>query len=287
MVRWSATTKPLIEYYLKILLSKPHWCRGKGAFLVTHFILCRKSKHKLVGFFYLCSERKQKIFQVTFSLTPSCSVFSRSAWQFLPFLSALTQLPLNYIPAMGCCSTAEEEAISSLLNVHFDIKIMTENACHSQPRKHTTTLANKYRLWWKHYLHMGKTKACKQRKRRSTWIMFLHQRPNHLRLYHGTSALNVALVKGEVGLSPFVQQACRVHLRENCQLTLLLEELWTGVTPAVSHVSQKQFRTWSSRYPNLVPKTGSSTATNIQLFPFLAGGCTSSSPFQSAKMPVW
>lgn len=201
---------------------------------MTHFILCRKSKHGLVGFFNLCSERKQKIFQVTFSLTPSYSVFSRSAWQFLPFPIALSQPPLNYIPAIGCCSTAEEGAIGSLLNVHFNIKMMTENACHSQPRKHTTTLANKYRFWWKHYLRTGKTKACRQRKRRSTWIVFLHQKPNHLRLYHG--ALNVALVKGEVCPSPFLQQACRVHLRENCQLTLLLEDLWT----AVSYASQKK-----------------------------------------------
>lgn len=128
-------------------------------------------------------------------------MFFRSAWQFLSFPSALTQLPLNYVPAVGCCSTAEEGAISSLLNVHFSIKMMTENGCHSQPRKHTTTLANKYRFWWEHYLHTGKTKACKQRKRRSTWIMFLHQRPNHLRLYHGTSALSVVLVKDEVSLT--------------------------------------------------------------------------------------
>lgn len=112
----------------------------------------------------------------------------------------------------------------------------TENGCHSQPGKHSTTLANKQRFWWKRYLHTGKTKACKQRKRRSTWIMFLNQRPNHLRLYHGLSALNVALVKNEVGVSPLLWQACRVHLRENCQLTLLLEELWTGATPEVSYV---------------------------------------------------
>lgn len=112
----------------------------------------------------------------------------------------------------------------------------TENGCHSQPGKHSTTLANKQRFWWKRYLHTGKTKACKQRKRRSTWIMFLNQRPNHLRLYHGPSASNVALVKNEIGVSPLLWQACRVHLRENCQITLLLEELWTGATPEVSYV---------------------------------------------------
>lgn len=149
---------------------------------MTHFILCRKSKHTLVGVFYLGSEKKQKTFQVTFSLTPSYSTCFRSAWQFLPLPSALTHLPLNYGLAIGCWSTAEEGARSSLLNVDFSIKMMIGNGCHSQPRKHTTTLANKYRSWWKHYLHAGKTKARKQRKRHSTWIKFLHQRPNHLRL---------------------------------------------------------------------------------------------------------
>lgn len=146
---------------------------------------------------------------------------------------------------------------SSLLNVDFSIMMMTESGCHSQPRKHTTTLANKYRSWWKHYLHTGKTKACKQRKRCSIYIKFLHKRPNHLRLYHGTSGLNVALVKDEVGLPLFLWQAGRVLLREDCQPTLLLEELWSGATHAVSCSSQKQLGTWSSKYPNLVSKIGS------------------------------
>lgn len=69
--------------------------------------------------------------------------------------------------------------------------------------------------------------------------------------------LEWALVKDEVGLSLSLWQACQLYLRENFQLTLLLEELWTGATLAISHASQKQLRMESSMYPNLVPRLGS------------------------------